>query len=360
MIRHAPGIRFFPADPTFPLYVDTDLEYDAADLGVPFRDLLSEGVIGASDLLVSQRAAGANMSVDVAAGACYVLGDTDPLTQPNYRCRFPSVTNLVVGAAHGTLPRIDRVVAEVLDAAFAGASRLRRLRVISGTATAGATLANLNGAAAVPATALLLANVLVPAAATSIVNANIGDVRTRATVGSGGAAIVGSTIYRNTTEIDVVNTGAETAILSQVIAGGAMGTNKLLRATIIGDYKQGVSGNYVLRLKFGGTTWVQTLANNHGINGDRYAFKHEIVIGNLGSASSQFLNWAVRMSNSGGGAGIGLGDASWTMAVDSMFGNETAMAIDTSADQTLEVSVDFDTVDPNLSYRKKYAIVEIV
>lgn len=83
-----------------------------------------------------------------------------------------------VTAAHATLPRIDMVVLEVLDANHdGGASNLARTRIIAGTATSGATLDNRTGAAALPNTCMLLADVLVPAAAASILAANIRDRR---------------------------------------------------------------------------------------------------------------------------------------------------------------------------------------
>jgi len=76
-------------------------------------------------------------------------------------------------AAHATLPRIDRVAIRLRDAFHGEAANDVSFQILTGTATAGATLANLNGAAAVPGSHLLLANILIPAAATTIVNANI-------------------------------------------------------------------------------------------------------------------------------------------------------------------------------------------
>lgn len=156
-----------------PLYQDVDLAYSGDELGLPYRDLIREGVVATTDLAVSQRAAGANMSVDVAAGAAWIQGDDNVAAQPTYRVRSDSVVNLAIAAADATNPRIDRVIAEVLDATFSGTQRLWRLRVITGTPTAGATLANLTGAAAIPNNALLLANALIPATATTVTNANI-------------------------------------------------------------------------------------------------------------------------------------------------------------------------------------------
>lgn len=143
----------------------------------------SEGVIAATDMAVAQRAAGANMSVDIAAGQALVQGD-GITNQGQYYAYNDAVVNLTsFTAAHATLPRIDRVCLRVRDAFHGDAANDLAFVVVSGTATAGATLANLTGAAAVPASHLLLANVLVPAAATTITTANI-DTTVRARGGA--------------------------------------------------------------------------------------------------------------------------------------------------------------------------------
>lgn len=162
-----------------PLYVDTDEEYGAEDLGLPYRDLIGEGIVGASDLLVSQRAAGANMSVDVAAGAAWVKGDDDANAQPTYRVRNDATVNLAVTTADATNPRKDLVIAEVLDSTFSGASKTWRLRVVAGTPAASPATPS------TPSNALLLAVLTVAAADTSIATADIADSRVRAVVGLG-------------------------------------------------------------------------------------------------------------------------------------------------------------------------------
>jgi len=160
-----------------PAFVTTDLAYDGSDLGLPYRDLIGEGVRGYGDLRVSQRGAGANMSVDISAGSAWIMGDDNVDLQPNYRVVSDSVVNKAIATADATNPRVDRVIAEVLDSEFSGASKLWQLRVITGTPTVGATLDNLTGAAAVPNNAILLADVLVAASDTSITDAEIRDRR---------------------------------------------------------------------------------------------------------------------------------------------------------------------------------------
>src|SRR4051794_10449382 len=121
----------------------------AVDLRQLFGSLvLSEGVRSSTDLAVSQRAAGANMTVDVAAGSA-VVQDDHAGGGGFFAFTTSAVTNVAVGGSDPTNPRIDRVIARVRDQALGDAANDQGLVVVAGTATVGATLANLTGAAAV-------------------------------------------------------------------------------------------------------------------------------------------------------------------------------------------------------------------
>lgn len=162
-----------------PSFQTVDGAYTGASLGVPYRDFISEGVAGPTDLAVAQRAAGANLSVDVAAGVAWVKGD-DAVTQPVYRCYNDAVVNLAIATANATNPRVDRVIAEVRDSAFSGVNQDWRLRVITGTP------AGVPVAPALPSNAISLATVSVPALDTTISTAQITDTRPMAMVGATG------------------------------------------------------------------------------------------------------------------------------------------------------------------------------
>ncbi len=152
--------------------------YGAIDLRRMVTTMLGEGIIAAGDFAVTQRAAGANMSVDVAAGQAYVKGDTAS-DQGHYFVRSAAAVNVPVTASDASNPRIVRVALEIKDDAHdLGGLNLGRIRTIDGVATAGATLSNLIGAPAVPDSCMLLANVLVPAGSTTVTTGNVQDRRT--------------------------------------------------------------------------------------------------------------------------------------------------------------------------------------
>jgi len=160
-----------------PLFVDLDDTYGADELGLPYRDIVGEGYV--SGLAVSQRAAGINLSVDVAAGSAWVQGDTDTSAQPTYRCRNDAVVNLGI-TPDGSNPRNVIIVAEVLDDTFdGGGSLLWRLRAVHGTAAA------VPADPATPTSAIRLARINVTAADASIADAQIDDLRAPANFGGG-------------------------------------------------------------------------------------------------------------------------------------------------------------------------------
>ncbi|MCU1490816.1 MAG: hypothetical protein JWM85_2221 [Acidimicrobiaceae bacterium] len=137
---------------------------------------MAGGVIGSGDLVVSAPASGLN--VNVAAGECWVPGTALYASTPSgYYFRNTATFNVTGFTANATNPTIYMVCATVSDGWYHGSDGPGVVQAVSGTPTAGATLANLSGAPALPDASLLLGYVLVPATATNIVTADIQDAR---------------------------------------------------------------------------------------------------------------------------------------------------------------------------------------
>jgi hypothetical protein len=135
--------------------------------------IFTEGVVdpGGSALLVAQRAAGANDSVDVAAGAAIIAGD-DEADQGKYYVRNTAVTNVVFTPAPGSDSRIDLLVLQVNDPTAGGSAGDNATFVVVEGSVAGSPVPP-----AVPDTAIPLAEVLRTATDTSITDAMITDRR---------------------------------------------------------------------------------------------------------------------------------------------------------------------------------------
>jgi len=156
------------------------LGYDAIDDRRAWTGMQrGEGVSTYNSFRVSQRGAGANMSVDVNMDdIAQVRGDSVALQGLYTIAPHSTTANVDIAAADASNPRIDLVVLEALDDTHAaGGLNKARVRVVTGTATVGATLDNRTGAPSTPDSAILLADVLVAAGATSIANASIRDRR---------------------------------------------------------------------------------------------------------------------------------------------------------------------------------------
>jgi hypothetical protein len=190
-----------------------------------------EGVIkpAGGALKVSPRAAGANMSVDVAAGRAVVRGD-DEANQGHYRVISTAVENLPVGAAPGSDSRIDLIVARVRDAAVTGGvSSDWLLEVIPGAVAAAPV------APAVPPTAIPLAEVLVAAGTASIDAAKITDRRTAA---ANAAYLATSANLSDVASAATAraNLGADAAYLARAEAkGGFVATTESTTSTTYAD-----------------------------------------------------------------------------------------------------------------------------
>lgn len=163
------------AEITPPLYMDVDGVYSGDEMGLIARDFIGEGVVEAGDLAVTESSP-ASLNVEVAAGACWVKGDTDANAQPTYRARSSSVVSLAI-TPDPTNPRKVLILAEVIDSLFAGVTKEWRLRALHGTPA----VSPLDPAT--PASALVLARINVTAADASIIDSQIDDLRPRAQLG---------------------------------------------------------------------------------------------------------------------------------------------------------------------------------
>ena len=139
---------------------DGDRVYDATDFAAYFGNLVSNGVFYASATNL-QTTPGNGLAVSVAAGSAWING---------YRYENTDDLNLPLTTANGSNPRIDRIVVRLSQV-----SRSIQLAVVDGTPAATPSAPALTRTSDVYE--LGIADVLIPAAATSIATNNITDTR---------------------------------------------------------------------------------------------------------------------------------------------------------------------------------------
>ena len=189
------------------------------------------GIIGSSSLAVTQNSP-AGMSVRVASGWAAIVGTTT--TNMGVYTAFNDATTVAtITPADFTNPRIDLICVMVRDAFYSGANNDVIFNVVAGTPASSPTVP------ATPANSIALATVAVAANASTIVTADITDVR-----------VLVTTNIPETGDISSVTAGAG-------LTGGGSSGAVTLAASVATNPQTGTS--YTLALADNGK--LVTLAN---------------------------------------------------------------------------------------------------
>lgn len=160
-------------------------------------------------------------------------------------------------------------------------------------------------------------------------------------------------LNRDVTETEVVNTVTETTVYSYSVAGGTLGSSGALRLTLLGDHlnNSGGSVNLTIRAKFGGTTiggtlWVITTSAN------RRAARLTVDIVAANSTTAQRTSTIQMIADANGVAGdISGGNFQGPSAHNSL-------ALDSTAAQTLSVTVEHGLAAATISFFARTVILE--
>ena len=165
------------------------------------------GIIGTSSLAVTQNGT-PNMSVNIASGWAGIVG-TFQANMGVYTAYNDATVNAAIATANPTLPRIDLVCLTVSDSFYSGATNTVAVNVVTGTAAASPAVP------ATPTNSIALAQVAVAAAATSIITANITDVRVNVTTNLPVVTLTGTqTLTNKTLTTPVISSISNTGLLT--------------------------------------------------------------------------------------------------------------------------------------------------
>lgn len=164
------------------------MDWDDKDFAVVESDFFSNGVGNNNgdntDLKVSQRGAGANMSVDIATGIAYVK-----ITKSGriFRVRFENLAtaNVAIGSNGGGTNRVDAVIIKLdqVTEPNAQANNIGSLVVVAGSGASALSDNAIQTAIGSNYTFYRLADVTVAPAASSITNGVIADIRSTVAIG---------------------------------------------------------------------------------------------------------------------------------------------------------------------------------
>lgn len=207
----------------------------------------------------------------------------------------------------------------------------------------------------------------------------INDTLTILGGGTGGQALTGngttiawttvaSTVYdRATSAVDVANTVVETNLYSKEVAAGDMGTTKMLRLTMHGDwlFNNSTGNTMTWRIYFGGSVILRDVNAGNVLGSGRQPWRITVELANLASAASQSAVASLQtpISNASAPAnGVGtwqLGDNT-AMQTPGLLGLSTLATVDTASAQTLTVSAQWSAASANNSWRMRYALLELI
>ena len=220
------------------------------------------GIIGSTSLAVTQNGT-PNMSVNIAVGWAAIVG-TSTTTQGTYVSYNDAVVNAAIATAPSSNSRIDLVCLTVNDAYYSGSTNNVVVNVVTGTVAASPV------APSTPANSIALAQVLVGTSVTSIITANITDVRVQTTTNLPVVSLTGTqTLTNKTLTSPVINGGSVTALLesANTVASAATGTiNFDVITSSVWYYTTSASANFTLNFRGNsGTTLNTLLANNQAV-----------------------------------------------------------------------------------------------
>lgn len=173
---------------------------------------------------------------------------------------------------------------------------------------------------------------------------------------AGGGAGGGVTVLdRDVTEVEVVNTTTETTVYSSTVPGGTLGTDGMLEMVLIGRYfnNSGSNRTFTVIMKYGGTAIYRGLSGSIGSGSDPRSFLFHGFLGAAGATNAQRCNarQAVGRLNAEPPTGTG------TTSVSADQQGNTSVAVDSTADQTLEIAVMHNAANANLSFKAMVAIL---
>jgi hypothetical protein len=166
---------------------------------------------------------------------------------------------------------------------------------------------------------------------------------------------------RGASQIDVVNTVVETAIFTGSVPAGALGTDRMVRLTLYGDYlNNSAAGKTVtFRVKYGATTlWGDISPSLTGNDPLRRTWQIELALGAQGASNVQVLSGRAAMTSTGVGSVAGIGTLAGTPTFDQLFYGSAAE--DSTAAKTLAVTVQHSAAVSTVSIRRQYAALELL
>ena len=173
-------------------------------------------------------------------------------------------------------------------------------------------------------------------------------------------------ITSSTSEMSMRTAGVAGNTTGWLIPAGLIGTNRMVKLTAMGDYLWNASNTLRLRVYLRDGAGSNTLlfddtTGTPNLGANRQPWLMELNVAALG-ASSQLLTGWIMAPNANAAAptsGIGFADVGAGGYQTSIFADDAASAVDMSAARYLDVTVTWSASSASLSWRLKYATLQV-
>jgi hypothetical protein len=190
---------------------------------------------------------------------------------------------------------------------------------------------------------------------------DVGDVGATGAPGStGSTGAAGTTLYDYVdAQTDITGTNAETSLYSRNIGANDLGTRRMMRLVIGGDYlnNSGPTVSIRARVKYGSTTmWDSGAGGNLTANANRRAFQLTCDLVAYNATNAQRVSGLFTIGPPGA-AMLGTGAPGPTGAMMAPFLGSAAE--DSTSAKTLEVTMQHSSSSGNVSIRLEFARIEL-
>lgn len=174
-------------------------------------------------------------------------------------------------------------------------------------------------------------------------------------------SVTSNVIDRSITEQTISSSAAATSVYSYAVPGSTLGTNRAVRNVVIGKYlnNSGGADNFWVRVQFGGTTVLGAVSAGGTLAGPASSanwrlFRLELIISANNATNSQRVEGQVTL-----GAASGT-ETDWAAATAIGQAMHSSLAVDTTAAQTLDVTIQLGTSSANVQFKRFAAFTELL
>lgn len=157
---------------------------------------------------------------------------------------------------------------------------------------------------------------------------------------------------------NIASSAAATAVITQSIPGGILGTSRSVRASVIGEFFNNTGGAATIRMvwSYGGTTVADSGVLSYNTAGNSHIVRTDLLLAARAATNAQLGHGQFRVSTA-----IASGNPADTTTSD--FDTSclyVAAAVDSTAAQNLVLTITLGAASANLTWTGRYALIELL